>query len=204
MWASTKVISYDVGISRCTLGTCWNSNSKKKYGAFPVDSGMKKIRTDPYITPQTPNQSGAKKLQLLRLYVGMARKCLSWCPVGDIFWFICCLPCIFCEPLDFLNWLFKIMLNSSNAFEKSFEQLGNTFGSSQEATHDTNHIVAWQWFNQRTFVVSKERKVQPCSGTPLFGVDMMVIYFNNVLSFLGIKLSLILEFNKVLLCVLLF
>ena len=30
MWASAKLISYDVGISRCTLGTCWNSNSKKK------------------------------------------------------------------------------------------------------------------------------------------------------------------------------
>ena len=45
------------------VGTCWNSNSKKNYGTFPVNSGMKKIRTDPYITPQTPNQSGAKKLR---------------------------------------------------------------------------------------------------------------------------------------------
>ena len=51
------------------LGKCWNSNSKKKYGAFLVDSGMKKIRTDPYITPQTPNQSGAKKLRFLSFFV---------------------------------------------------------------------------------------------------------------------------------------
>ena len=49
-------------ISRCTLRTFWDSNSQKKYGVFPLDSGMSNLCTGDFCTPQTPNQGRAKKL----------------------------------------------------------------------------------------------------------------------------------------------
>ena len=50
------------------LRTFWNSNSKKKYGVFPVDSGMSNFRTGGFCAPKLPNQGGYKKLQFCHPY----------------------------------------------------------------------------------------------------------------------------------------
>ena len=53
-----------VTILRCTLHSFWNSNSKKKYGGFPVDSLVYQHFVQAVFAPPRPTQGKAKKLQL--------------------------------------------------------------------------------------------------------------------------------------------